>query len=128
MNATDLSTTGALVVESTASTIVAHQAAAGGQPGLLSSLPMMLAILAIFYFLMIRPQQQEAKRQAELISKLQKGDMVLTAFGLHGKVAEVRDTTILLEVADKVRIVIEKSAVKTRLVEDVVVVDGGKPA
>ena len=127
MNPLDLSSSGAAVVESTAGTLVAHQAAAASQPGLLSSLPMMLAILAIFYFLMIRPQQQEAKRQAELIGKLQKGDMVLTAFGLHGKVAEVRDTTILLEVADKVRIVIEKSAVKTRLVEDVVVVEGGKP-
>jgi preprotein translocase subunit YajC len=117
----------AAAASDSAATMVAFQAPAASAPGLLSSLPMMLAILAIFYFLMIRPQQQEAKRQAEMIGKLQKGDDVLTAFGLHGKVAEVRDTTVLLEVADKVRVVIEKSAIKARL-GDAPAATGGKAA
>lgn len=95
------------------STLVALQEA--GQSGAFTSqLLMMGAIFAIFYFLMIRPQQQEQKKQAELHAGLKKDDKVVTVSGLHGKVYEVRAHTVLLEVADRVRIEVEKEAVKRK--------------
>ncbi len=89
-------------------------APAGGSP--LGMFPLMIAMVAIIYFLIIRPQQKEMKEQEALVASLQKGDAVVTSSGLHGKVYEVHDTTVLLEVADRVRITVEKSAVRRKLV------------
>jgi len=75
---------------------------------------MMAAIFAIFYFLLIRPQQKEQKEHQTLLGALQKGDRVATASGMHGKVWEVRDAEVVLEVADKVRIIVDKSAIKRK--------------
>lgn len=85
---------------------------AGG--GLMGTLPMMGAILAIFYFLVIRPQQKEQKQHQELLATLKKGDPVVTVSGLHGKVFEVRDAVVVIEVADKVRVTVDKASVKRR--------------
>ena len=95
--------------------ILALQEAAPGGGAFTSQLIMMVAIFAIFYFLMIRPQQREAKAQQELIGSLQKGDVVVTASGLHGTVWEVRDTEVVLEVAERVRVTIDKVAVKRKI-------------
>lgn len=88
--------------------------AQGGAAGLLSSLPMVLIMVGIFYFLLIRPQQQEAKKHQELLASLKKGDQVVTASGLHGSVAEVRDDTVLIEVSSKVKLMFDKTAVKRK--------------
>lgn len=88
--------------------------AQGGAAGLLSSLPMVLIMVGIFYFLLIRPQQQEQKKHQELLAGLKKGDRVVTASGLHGEVAEVRDDTVLIEVSSKVKLMFDKSAVKRK--------------
>lgn len=87
--------------------------AAGPGGGLMQIVPF-VAILAIFYFLVIRPQQREQAAHRELLSGLKKGDQVVTISGLHGKIWEVRDNEVVLEIADKVRVNIDKVSVKRR--------------
>jgi len=72
---------------------------------------MMGALMLVFYFFMIRPQQKKAKDARKFRESLQKGSKVVTIGGLHGKVAEVADTTVLLEVDGNVRLRFEKSAI-----------------
>lgn len=89
--------------------------AAGQGGGMMSTMVMMFAILGIFWFLLIRPQQKEQKAQQEMLSALSKGDKVATASGLHGKVHEVRGDLVVLEVADKVRLTVDKVSVKRKI-------------
>ena len=83
----------------------------GGAPadafGLMSLLPF-LGIFVVFYFLLIRPQQKKAKDHQALITKLASGDEVVTTGGLLGKVVEVGDTFLTLEIADGVRVKVQK--------------------
>ncbi|MEZ4740140.1 MAG: preprotein translocase subunit YajC [Flavobacteriales bacterium] len=72
---------------------------------------MMGLLMVVFYFFMIRPQQKKAKDAKKFRESLQKGSKVVTIGGLHGKVLEVNDTTILLEVDSNVKLRFEKSAV-----------------
>lgn len=72
---------------------------------------MILMIIAIFYFFMIRPQMTKAKKEKQFKEAIQKGDKVVTVGGLHGKVVEMQDNTFTIEVAQNVRVKIEKSAV-----------------
>lgn len=92
--------------------------------GLMSSLPMMVAIFAIFYFLIIRPQQKEAKEHEDLLSGLQKGDEVFTSSGLYGRVWEVQDKVVIVEIADKVRVTMDKKAIKRKTAAGEAVVKG----
>jgi preprotein translocase subunit YajC len=88
--------------------------AAGGAAGLLNMgnpLFLMIAMLAIFYFLLIRPQQKKQKEHKQMLTNLQKGDIIFTAGGIHGKITGLTDTTITLEVAERVRVKINRSAV-----------------
>jgi len=85
------------------------------QPGCASTLPMMVLIFGIFYFLMIRPQQKEQLAHRKLVSNLQRGDKVVTGSGVHGEVFEVRDDVVVMKIADKVRITVEKMSVKRKL-------------
>jgi len=83
------------------------------QPGsnpLVSLLPLVL-IIVIFYFFMIRPQMKKQKELANYRNSLQKGDKVVTTGGIYGKIAEINETTIILEVEDKMRLKVDKSAV-----------------
>jgi preprotein translocase subunit YajC len=68
----------------------------------------MAAFIALFYFMLIRPQSKRAKEHQALISKLGTGDEVVTTGGLLGKIAEVGDTFLTLEVADGVRVKVQK--------------------
>ena len=63
------------------------------------------------YFLMIRPQKKRQQEQQRLISALKTGDRVVTNAGIHGLIANVKETTIMLKIADNVKIEVEKSAV-----------------
>ena len=80
----------------------AQEAAAGG--GLMQSLIMFVPLILIFYFLLIRPQQQRQKKHREMIEAVKKGDTVVTAGGLIGKVTRVADTEVTVELADGVRV------------------------
>lgn len=73
---------------------------------------MLLLMIVIFYFFMIRPQSKKAKEERKFRDSLQKGDKVVTAGGIHGKVAEVKDLTIVIEVANGVNIIVEKNFIQ----------------
>jgi preprotein translocase subunit YajC len=95
----------------------AHAQAAGAAPqgnGMLSMLMLPLMLVA-FYFLLIRPQQKRAKEHQALLSKLAAGDEVVTAGGILGKVTDVGDAFVTVEIADGVRIKLQKSQI-TQLV------------
>ncbi|MDR1336928.1 MAG: preprotein translocase subunit YajC [Tannerella sp.] len=72
---------------------------------------MMVAIVAIFYFLMIRPQQKKQKAVQKAREALKAGDRIVTAGGIHGRIREVHDTTMLIEITDGVRIRVDKMSV-----------------
>lgn len=72
---------------------------------------LMIAVFAIFWFFMVRPQQKRQKEVERRRNELTKGDSVVTAGGIHGKIKEVNDTTFVIEIADGVRIQIEKASV-----------------
>jgi len=72
---------------------------------------MMVLMFAIFYFLLIRPQQKRAKEQKKLIEALKAGDQVITAGGIHGRVVAVEDALITLEIATGVRIKMNRASV-----------------
>jgi preprotein translocase subunit YajC len=90
----------------------------GGAPGGQASggdgwgiiIPMAI-IFIIFYFLMIRPQQKKQKEQQDMLNNLAYGDMVMTTGGIHGKITGLADAVITLEIADKVRIKVARSAI-----------------
>lgn len=72
---------------------------------------MMGLLMVVFYFFMIRPQQKKAKDAKKFRESLQKGARVITIGGIHGKVVEVADTTVLVEVDNNVKLRLEKSAI-----------------
>jgi len=78
--------------------------------GLMSFLPLILIIL-VFYLFFIRPQMKKSKEQKKFRENLQKGNKVVTIGGLHGKIVEIDETTVTLEVANQVRLTFEKSAI-----------------
>jgi len=68
-------------------------------------------IFIIFYFLLIRPQQKRQKEHQKLLSNLKTGDKVVTTSGIHGLIANVKDTTFLVKIADNVKIEVDKNAI-----------------
>lgn len=85
------------------------QAAPAANPGgQLQFVLLLVAFVALFYFMLIRPQQKRAREHQTLVSKLAAGDEVVTAGGLLGRVIEVGDTFVTLEVADGVRVKVQK--------------------
>lgn len=72
-----------------------------------------IAIFAVFYFMLIRPQQLQQRRHREMLGRLKKGDRVLTRGGLYGVVLEVKDNNLMLELAQNVRVRAERSAVQS---------------
>ena len=84
------------------------QSAPGAPGGQLQFALLMAAFIALFYFLLIRPQQKRAKEHQALLSKLAVGDEVVTSGGMLGRVTEVGDTFVTLEIADGVRVKVQK--------------------
>jgi preprotein translocase subunit YajC len=87
------------------------QAAAAPAGGGLGSMLILPVMLVVFYFLLIRPQQKRAKEHAKMLSELSTGAEVITAGGILGKVTEVADGFVTIEIADAVRIKVQKSQV-----------------
>ena len=85
-------------------------APAGGGSGW-SSMIMIIALIAIFYFFMIAPQKKREKKINEFRNNLKNGDKVVTIGGIYGRIREVKDNTFILEIADGVRIKVDKSAI-----------------
>jgi preprotein translocase subunit YajC len=90
------------------------QGAGGAAPGGgFAPLLMMVVFIAIFYFLLIRPQQKKAKEHQAMVGRLSAGDEVVTSGGILGKIVEVGDAFITLEIAEGVRIKVQKFQVSS---------------
>lgn len=98
----------ALVLAQAQSPAPGGPATPGG--GLVQFVPFIL-IFVIMYFIMIRPQQRRQKEQQRLISALKTGDRVVTSSGIHGLIANVKESTVIVKVADNVKIEMDKAAV-----------------
>jgi preprotein translocase subunit YajC len=101
--------------------------AEAGAGGLFTSFIPLILIIAIFYFLIIRPQGKKRKETERMLSSLRKGDKVITIGGLHGTVQTVRETTVIIKADDNVKLEFLRSAVanivtaskeKTEKIED----------
>ena len=84
--------------------------AAGGS-SMLSTLVPMVLIMVVFYFFMIRPQVKKAKDLKKMVAALKKGDKIVTTAGIHGRIADMNETTFLIEVEGGTKIRFDKSAV-----------------
>lgn len=84
--------------------------AQGGASGW-SSMIMIVALIAIFYFFMIRPQSKKQKEIKKFRDAMKKGDKVTTAGGIHGKIRDIKENVIILQIDDNVKITIDKSMV-----------------
>ncbi len=80
---------------------------------LISTVVMFGLIIAVFYFFIIRPQQKRQREMKQMLDQLKRGDRVITSAGIHGTVAEIDDNTVVLQVADNVRMRFEKVAIAT---------------
>lgn len=83
---------------------------AGAGGGLAAFVPLIL-MFAVFYFLLIRPQQKKQKQHREMIANIKRGDRVITNGGIYGTVAGLSEHTIILKIADQVKIEITRNAV-----------------
>lgn len=92
-------------------TSLAYAADAAPAGSALGGLIPMILIFVVFYFLLIRPQQQKAKLQQAFLGSLKKGDAVITNGGLHGTIKGMTDTVVTLEIAENVRVKVSRQNV-----------------
>jgi len=85
-------------------------AAPGGAGGFSSFVPLIL-MFAIFYFLLIRPQQKKQKEHRDMIANLKKGDRIITSGGLHGRITGLDENILTVEIAEKVRVKVNRGNV-----------------
>jgi preprotein translocase subunit YajC len=90
---------------------MAGPAEQGGGGGIVSSLIVMALMIGVIYVLLILPQQRTRKKHDEMLSKLKKGDRVVTTGGIHGIVTRVKSDLVVVRVADNVRLDIDRSAI-----------------
>ncbi len=100
-----------LIPALTALPTAAHAAAAPAPGAGLISLAPLLLIIAIFYLLLIRPQQKRLKAHRSMIESLKKGDKIITAGGVYGTVVDVSEKTLKVEIADGVRIKVKRDTI-----------------
>lgn len=82
-----------------------------------SGIIMLVLMFAIFYFLLIRPQQKRAKQHRELLDAIQVGDQVVTAGGIHGRISALQDTVVTLEIANGVKIKVNRASIANKKAE-----------
>lgn len=88
----------------------AAPASGGGAGGFASFLPLIL-IFVVFYFLLIRPQQKQAKQHQQFLNDLKKGDKVITRGGIHGSITGLTDTIVTLEIAKDILVKVSRDAI-----------------
>ena len=93
----------------------AQNATGGAGPGPLMTLVPFVLIFVIMYFMVVRPQQKKAKDHQEMLGKLKKNDEVMTSGGIYGKVIDLKETVVTLEVAPNVRIRVHRPQITTVL-------------
>ena len=87
------------------------EAAAGQAGGGMSGIIMIVLMIVIFYFFMIRPQNKKQKEIANFRKNLEVGQEVITAGGIYGKIKEIEDNTVVLEIASGVKIKIDRNSI-----------------
>jgi preprotein translocase subunit YajC len=87
-------------------------AGGGGAGGFAGFIPLIL-MFVIFYFLLIRPQQKRTKEHRQMIANLKKGDRIVTSGGIHGRITGMDESTLTVEIADKVRVKVARGNVST---------------
>ena len=92
----------------------AEAAAAAPEGGIMNFLPL-IALVAVFYFLILRPQSKRAKEQKAMIEALQRGDEVVTVGGEIGTVGKVYDQYVSVEIAENIEVKVQKSAIQSVL-------------
>jgi preprotein translocase subunit YajC len=85
--------------------------ASPGSPNPLTSLLPLILIIVVFYFFMIRPQVKRQKELKTYRNTLQKGDKIITTGGIYGKITDIKDQTVTVEIADNIRVRIDKNAI-----------------
>jgi preprotein translocase subunit YajC len=93
----------------------AQQTAAPGAQNMMATMWPLILMLPIFYFLIIRPQSKRAKEQRDMLTKLGKGDEVIITGGLAGRITQIGEVYLTLEIADKVEVKVQKAAINTVL-------------
>jgi len=89
----------------------APQGEGGGNP-IMSFLPL-IAIIAIFYFLILRPQNKKQKETQKMLSALKKGDRVITIGGVHGVIQSIKESTVIVKVDENVKLEFNRAAIST---------------
>ena len=87
------------------------EGADSGSGSLLALLPPMIMMFLIFYFVLIRPQQKKQQEARKMVDELKEGDTVVTLSGIHGTIKKLKDDTVMLQVADNVRVKINRSSI-----------------
>ena len=87
------------------------QNGAGGGSDIWSTIFMFGMIIVIFYFMIIRPQTKKQKERDKLLSAIKKGDKVITVGGIHGVIVGIDEKTMLIEIADKVKVKVERNSI-----------------
>ena len=85
----------------------------GGSTSFITSLLPFAAIIAIFYFLIIRPQNKKQKETQKMLSTLKKGDKIVTIGGIHGTIQSVKESTVIVKVDDNIKLEFSRSAIST---------------
>jgi preprotein translocase subunit YajC len=98
-------------------TILMAPASGDAGPSLMSNLILFGSIILIFYFMIIRPQQKRAKERQKLLDSLKKGDKVITSGGIYGTIAGLDEKTAIVQIADNVKIKVDRGTIGTILSE-----------
>ena len=93
------------------------QGEGAGGSSMFSPLIFMGVIFFIFYFMMIRPQQKRQKERQRLLNEMKKGDKVITAGGIHGRIIALEEKTVLVEISDNIKIKVERASIGTVIKE-----------
>jgi len=84
----------------------------GGAPPLLQMLPL-LALVAVFYLVLFRPEQKRRREHEQMVAALKRGDRVVMASGIHGRVTGVAEKTVSVEIARNVQVEVDRSGIQT---------------
>ena len=90
------------------------EGAGQGAGGFTGFIPLIL-MFVIFYFLLIRPQQKKTKQHREMVANLHKGDRIVTSGGIHGRITGIDETTLTVEISDRVRVKVARSNVGAKI-------------
>ncbi len=91
------------------------QSAAGSPPSILGAIWPLFVLAPLFYFMMIRPQMKRSREARDMLAKLAKGDEIVISGGLAGKITSIGENYATVEIADKVEVKVQKSAIGTVL-------------